>query len=264
MQKINKLDLFFVSFRSFFLQSIWNFKKMQNIGFAFCLLNILKKIYTNNDDYKKAVSRHLEFFNIHPYMIGIILGIIIKLEENNSKSKLPDINFINKIKTSLSTTLSAIGDSFIWGIWRPLVFLTIFFLWLTFNFFTSTKILLLNFHKLFTIIFLVLYIFLYNSLHFFLRFYCIYISNKIDLEIMQYIQKWKKYDIEIKVKKIGFLITLFSLILFFHNQKFSFFDIIVSLIILFVFFILKNTRRWKVINMILALFIIVYIIITVL
>ena len=233
MQKINKIDLFFVSFRSFFLQAIWNFKKMQNIGFAFCLINILKKIY-DDKKYKEALIRHLEFFNIHPYMVGIVLGIIIKLEKSNSVNNLKDINLISKIKNSLSTTLSAIGDSFIWGIWRPLVFLIIFFLWLISNILLKYKIFTFQSYEIIILILLLFYLFIYNSLHFFLRLYCIYIANKIELEIIKYIQKWKEFNIEIKIKKIGCILTILSLILFFYNQNFSFFDITVSLFILYI------------------------------
>ncbi len=134
---MNKVVLFKVWLRSFFIQSAWNFEKMQNIGFAFSILPAIKKIYPKKD--QNAVQRHLSFFNSHPYMASPIMGAVIRMEEEKKTGKE-----IESFKTGIMGSYGALGDSFFWGalkpfallvallfslresVWAPLVFLLIY------------------------------------------------------------------------------------------------------------------------------------------
>ncbi|MDR3275349.1 MAG: PTS system mannose/fructose/sorbose family transporter subunit IID [Endomicrobium sp.] len=49
------------------MQSLWNFERIQNIGFLFVLKSFLCKIYLNKDRRKEAVLKHTVFFNTYPY-----------------------------------------------------------------------------------------------------------------------------------------------------------------------------------------------------
>ena len=53
--EITKKDLLKVFWRSFPLQACFNFERMQNVGFCYSMLLILKKLYTD----KKELSQHL-------------------------------------------------------------------------------------------------------------------------------------------------------------------------------------------------------------
>ncbi|MGH7738547.1 MAG: PTS system mannose/fructose/sorbose family transporter subunit IID, partial [bacterium] len=66
-------------FRSFFLQTLWNFERYLNYGFAFALLPVFRKLYPA-EARGAALVRHLEYFNTHPYMASFILGAAARME----------------------------------------------------------------------------------------------------------------------------------------------------------------------------------------
>lgn len=115
-----------VFYRSFFLQTLWNFEGMQNVGFAYGILPILRRIYPDPEARKKALLRHIGFFNTHPYMVNMIFGLVAAMEEEASKDPSKDPEEIVKTKNNIAGPLAAIGDSFFWATWRPFsVILTI-------------------------------------------------------------------------------------------------------------------------------------------
>jgi PTS system mannose-specific IID component len=104
---------FKIFIRSLFLQVGWNFKGMQNIGFAFSMFPVLEKIY-KKDDLNKAVLRHLQYFNTNPYMVGFTLGLCTNMEQKKVESEK-----IENLKQALSTATAAIGDRFFWAVLKP-------------------------------------------------------------------------------------------------------------------------------------------------
>ena len=62
--EITKKDMWTLFWRGMLLQLSWNFERMQGLGYCYCILPILKKLYRDNPEgLKKAVKRNLEFFN---------------------------------------------------------------------------------------------------------------------------------------------------------------------------------------------------------
>lgn len=111
--------MFGLFLRSLFLQALWNFERMQNMGFLFCLHPNLSKIYRSREDRRKAFERHLEFFNTQPYLANVLLGMVLNLEEKSAVEGTPSGSNISAFKTRMSGPVAAIGDSFFWGSWRP-------------------------------------------------------------------------------------------------------------------------------------------------
>lgn len=72
--KLSKNDRLAVAWRSTFLQGSWNYERMQNLGWAFSLIPAIKKLYTTKEDRAAALTRHMEFFNTHPYVASPIIG----------------------------------------------------------------------------------------------------------------------------------------------------------------------------------------------
>jgi len=109
-----------VFFRSFFLQGTWNFERMQNLGFCFSILPALRNIYATEEELKNSVKRHLEFFNTQPYMAAPVLGAATRMEEEAKKGTISPED-IKTFKTTIMGPYGAIGDSFFWGSFKPLV-----------------------------------------------------------------------------------------------------------------------------------------------
>ncbi len=102
-------------FRSFLIQSSWNFERMQSLGFFYSIAPAIRSIHKGKDDLVEAYKRHLDFFNTNPYMASAIIGATIKLEEQGASGE-----DIKGLKTGLMGAYGAVGDSLFWGALRPL------------------------------------------------------------------------------------------------------------------------------------------------
>lgn len=101
-------DYIIVAFRSFFLQSAFNYGNYQGIGYANVILPALKKIYANNESHlKEAAIDNIEFFNSNPQTLPFITSIQLALLDAGEN---PDD--ARSIKMALMGPLSGIGDSF--------------------------------------------------------------------------------------------------------------------------------------------------------
>jgi mannose PTS system EIID component len=104
-----------VFLRSFAIQGSWNYRTLQGSGFAFALLPALRYIY--RDDATRlndSVARHSQLFNAHPYLAGVALGAVARLEADGADPAL-----IDRFKTALRGSLGALGDRIVWAGWRP-------------------------------------------------------------------------------------------------------------------------------------------------
>jgi PTS system mannose-specific IID component len=108
--------------RSFFLQALWNFERMQNIGFVYILKPFLDKVYLDEKSKQEALIRHIDYFNTHPYMANLLFAIVANLEKEKSENKANSIDInIDDIKNQMAGPLAAIGDPLFFGSLRPLV-----------------------------------------------------------------------------------------------------------------------------------------------
>jgi mannose/fructose/N-acetylgalactosamine-specific phosphotransferase system component IID len=103
-----------ILWRSFFLETLWNFEKMQNVGFSFCIYPALERLYPGEQERKQAVARHLDTVNTHPAMGPLLAGLTARLEHD-----LPPSTIIPYRKRVMSA-LAARGDRIFWGHIRPL------------------------------------------------------------------------------------------------------------------------------------------------
>ena len=118
---LSKKDRRSVMLRSQFLQGSWNYERMQNGGWAFALIPALKKLYPNKEDATKALKRHLEFFNTHPYIAAPILGVTLALEEDKANGADIDDAAIQGVKVGMMGPLAGIGDPVFWFTVRPIL-----------------------------------------------------------------------------------------------------------------------------------------------
>lgn len=116
---VTKSDMRKTFWRSFPLQGCFNYERMQNVGFCYSLIPVLKRLYPDKEEAREALKRHLSFFNTTPQVVSFITGACIALEEQNKKSKEGfDIESITALKAALMGPIAGIGDSFFWGTFR--------------------------------------------------------------------------------------------------------------------------------------------------
>ncbi|EEI85847.1 PTS system, mannose/fructose/sorbose family, IID component [Anaerococcus lactolyticus ATCC 51172] len=117
--KVNKKDLNKVFWRSFALQGAFNYERMQNIGYMYSMLPVIKRVYKDNDvEETRAIQRHLEIFNTTPAVSPFIMGVSAAMEQENSINSDFNEESINAVKASLMGPLAGIGDSIFWGTLR--------------------------------------------------------------------------------------------------------------------------------------------------
>ena len=104
--------------RVFFIQTLWNFERQQNAGFLFLIEPFLTKFYSDDAQKREAYLRHLEFFNTHPYMAGIIAAIVIRTEKEIAEGNRELIASVSNLKSAMASPMAALGDSFFWGLLR--------------------------------------------------------------------------------------------------------------------------------------------------
>lgn len=105
--------------RSFFLQALWNFERMQNFGFAFSMEPLLRYLYNSQESLSDAIRKHMAYFNTHPYFAPIVMGVIFNREESLPEAKRLEDSTGLVLKNSMGGAFGAIGDHVIWGAWRP-------------------------------------------------------------------------------------------------------------------------------------------------
>ncbi len=111
-KELNKLAI-----SSAFLQSSFNYERMQGTGWIWTIAPGLKKIYKGDKEgLKKSMETHVTFFNCHPFLNSLVSGIVLALEENKT-----DLNTVQSIKVALMGPLGGIGDSILWLTALPLI-----------------------------------------------------------------------------------------------------------------------------------------------
>ncbi len=118
-RKISKRDFLKVFLRSFFVQSLWNFRSLISVGFGISLFPILKKLYKTPEEQRAFLLRHFRFFNAHPYLVSYALGVAIRLEEEIAEGH-PDVERkLERVKELLISILGSVGDQLFWFTIRP-------------------------------------------------------------------------------------------------------------------------------------------------
>lgn len=202
------IPVFFSIFlRSLFLQSVWNYERMQNVGFVFTIIPWLKKIYGVTQKFYERVKTHYGFFNTHPYFANILIGITMRLEEQYAKNEISSEEIV-KTKTILAGPIAAIGDRLIWSTWRMFCGIVVvgYFLIHGKNFYNEANI----------SDGVIGYLLLYNFIgHLPIRFFGLYLGYEYSKEVIEKLAKFALQKIVDVIKTAGGVILLF--IAFFYS-----------------------------------------------
>jgi PTS system mannose-specific IID component len=104
---------------SLLIQSSFNYRGMQNLGFTFSLLPLARMLTGDKKRVAALLTRHLQMFNTHPYLSAPIIGSVVRMEEEDKETDKSGAAAVN-LKNALMGPYAAIGDSFFWGALKPL------------------------------------------------------------------------------------------------------------------------------------------------
>ncbi|GAA3011565.1 PTS system mannose/fructose/sorbose family transporter subunit IID [Tetragenococcus solitarius] len=106
----------------FFVQSNYNYERLQSTGVIFSLSPVLKKLYgPKTDEMSEALKRHIQFFNTEAAFGGTILGMTIAMEEEKANGAPINTDTINGLKTGMMGPLAGIGDTLWQGTLIPIL-----------------------------------------------------------------------------------------------------------------------------------------------
>jgi PTS system mannose-specific IID component len=110
---MKRSTLFSVFLRSLTIQVSFNFRRMQNLGFAFAMFPLIAEQRKDRREIEVFLARHLQMFNTHPYLVSSVIGSVTRIEEEACTPESAE-----DLKKTLMGPYAAIGDSFFWGALR--------------------------------------------------------------------------------------------------------------------------------------------------
>lgn len=108
-----------IIFRSYFIQSMWNYRSFLGAGFLYCLMPLMKILYHSKEDQRDFLRRHSGFFNAHPYLATYALGVAMRVEEEIAGGDREAAERLSRLKTLMISLLGARGDHLFWFSLKP-------------------------------------------------------------------------------------------------------------------------------------------------
>lgn len=228
---IRKSDLYRIFWRSFCLQAVWNFERMQNLGFLYTLAPVLNKLYPEKEQRIQSYKRHLEFFNTHPYFANALAGIVARLEEEMAKGGEVKPEEITTVKMSMGGAFGGIGDSLFWASWRPFTALL-------------ACVLVIIYLKEWQGAWLapLFFLLLYNFLHFHIRIKGVTEGYERKTKVVRLLKKMRYTSTISSSHLIGLGLVLLAVTVIFLRQ----WEAMKSLLFLALFLSIVFLRRWRI------------------
>ena len=106
----------------------FNYQTQQGASVAYALSPVLRKIYTNDEDYKQALNNHFRYYNTQPWLAAIILGACavqdLKIGTMGPLAGVGDSLLMTMIPTimgSIAAYMAIEGNPVGAGIWFALI-----------------------------------------------------------------------------------------------------------------------------------------------
>ena len=109
--------------RTAFVNAAMTARGMQQIGLSYVLAPALRCLYTDPVTLGQAFARYAGHSNTHVFMLPAYTGLLLSMEEQIAGGVLP-ASVLTSLRTTLATTLSALGDAFFSGSMRTFWALT--------------------------------------------------------------------------------------------------------------------------------------------
>jgi PTS system N-acetylgalactosamine-specific IID component len=94
--------------RSLLVQASFNYDRMIAIGAAWAIQPLLRSL--PRERYHEAMKRSTQFFNAHPYLVGMAMSAVAKTEQDG----LPG-DMVRRLRHALISPLGSVGDKLIWA-----------------------------------------------------------------------------------------------------------------------------------------------------
>jgi PTS system mannose-specific IID component len=98
------------------IQGSWNYELMIGNGVGFAVEPALRQLPggVKGDAYRQALARQCSYFNAHPYLAGLAIGALARVEIDRV-----DPVRIERFRTALVGPLGSVGDRLVWAAWLP-------------------------------------------------------------------------------------------------------------------------------------------------
>ncbi|HOO41330.1 MAG TPA: PTS system mannose/fructose/sorbose family transporter subunit IID [Syntrophales bacterium] len=106
-----------IFFRSLFIQSSLNYPRMQNLGFCYAVIPLLKHLKLTRLKKAEFLKRHLQLFNTHPYLSGAIIASVVREELRCEGGEMEPVV---RLKNTFMAPYAALGDPLFSGALKPL------------------------------------------------------------------------------------------------------------------------------------------------
>lgn len=105
-----------VLLRCLAVQGSWNYELLVGNGIAFCAEPILRRLPGGRSGaaYRAALARQARYFNTHPYLAGLAVGALGRVECDG----VPPAR-VERFRTALCGPLGSVGDRLVWAAWLP-------------------------------------------------------------------------------------------------------------------------------------------------
>jgi mannose/fructose/N-acetylgalactosamine-specific phosphotransferase system component IID len=98
--------------RLFFLQTSRNDRTVDGLGFFHVLTPLFRDLAEDEEELQEIANRYVGYFNANPILASYIVGVIMNLERRKKAGEEIPQERIERIKTTLSSVLTAKGDYF--------------------------------------------------------------------------------------------------------------------------------------------------------
>lgn len=127
---VTNKDINKAAFRYMFMAcNTFNYETQQGPAVVFGLNKLLRKIYSNDDEYVAALNNHFKYFNTTTWMANVLLGASVAMEERDGVAAQ---EAVQSFKTGMMGPLAGIGDTLVWVLY-PTIIGSIAIIWLLLN-----------------------------------------------------------------------------------------------------------------------------------
>lgn len=104
--------------RSHQSDAVYTWEKFQAMGYVWCMIPVINRLYDKKEDRVEGYKRHWELYNTNPTVGGFVIGLSAAMEVQAANDPNFDKSSISAVKTSLMGPFAGIGDSIFQSTWR--------------------------------------------------------------------------------------------------------------------------------------------------